>query len=141
MRASHSSLDRKVPNGGKLALCVTFAVMPASSNPALAMNAGAAVLRGAQTKTSHSNIVNVRAVVRRGGVAVGPRGNAAAYRSRTVVRGPVVRRDYAGGVWWARPGSHRWPVGAAIAAGAAVGFVTAAAATAYAGAAPAPGMC
>lgn len=68
---------------------------------------------------------------------VGPRGNAA---SRTVVRGgAVVRPGYSGS--WARPGWYRWPAGGAIAAGAALGFVTAASAAAYAGAAPAPGMC
>jgi len=97
-----------------------------------------------------SDVVDVRAVVRRGGVAVGPRGGAVAYRSRTVVRGPavrpgrgaVVRPGYAGGgVRWARPGWYRWPAGGAIAAGAAIGFVTAASAAAWAGAAPAPGMC
>ena len=38
-----------------------------------------------------SDIVQVRAVARRGGVAVGPRGGGVAYRSRTVVRGPAVR--------------------------------------------------
>jgi hypothetical protein len=142
MRAFHCFLDRKALSGGKVfALCVTFAVLPASPNQALALNVGAAVVLGAQTETTNADVVNVRAVVRRG-VAVGPRGNAAAYRSRTVVRGPVARPGYAGGaVRWARPGWYRWPVGGAIAAGAAVGFVTAAAATAYAGAAPAPGMC
>jgi hypothetical protein len=46
-----------------------------------------------------------------------------------------------GGVRWARPGWYRWPAGGAIAAGAALGFVTAATAVAWAGAAPAPGMC
>ncbi|NEU95578.1 hypothetical protein FNJ47_06980 [Bradyrhizobium sp. UFLA 03-164] len=40
-----------------------------------------------------------------------------------------------------RPGWYGWPVGGAIAAGAALGSVTAATAAAYAGAAPAPGMC
>ena len=70
---------------------------------------------------------------------VGPRGNVA---SRTVVRGgAVVRPGYGGGVRWARPGWYRWPAGGAIAAGAALGFVTAATAVAWAGAAPAPGMC
>ena len=75
-----------------------------------------------------------------GTTVVGPRGNAA---SRTVVgRGAVVRPGYAGGgVRWARPGWYRWPAGGAIAAGAALGFVTAASAAAWAGAAPAPGMC
>ena len=38
-----------------------------------------------------SDIVQARAVARRGGVAVGPRGGGVAYRSRTVVRGPAVR--------------------------------------------------
>jgi hypothetical protein len=90
----------------------------------------------------HSDLIDVRAVVRRRGVAVGPRGNAVRYRSRTVVRGGVVRPGYhGGGVRWARPGWYRWPAGGAIAAGAALGFVTAAGAAAWAGAAPAPGMC
>jgi hypothetical protein len=88
-------------------------------------------------------ITEVRA---RGGGAVrrttvvGPRGGVA---SRTVVRrGAVVRPGCAGGgVRWARPGWYRWPAGGAIAAGAALGFVTAASAAAWAGAAPAPGMC
>jgi hypothetical protein len=85
------------------------------------------------------------AVVSRGGAAVGPRGGAA-YR-RTAVVGPrgnvavrntaVVARRGA----WVRPGNYRWPRGGAIAAGAAIGFVTAATAVAWAGAAPAPGMC
>ncbi|MCK1282721.1 hypothetical protein IVB41_02070 [Bradyrhizobium sp. 44] len=42
---------------------------------------------------------------------------------------------------WARPAHYRWPRGGAIAAGAAIGMVTAATAAAWAGAAPAPGMC
>lgn len=75
------------------------------------------------------------AVVRRSTV-VGPRGGV--YRSRTVARGAVVRP---GGARWARPGWYRWPVGGAIAAGAAIGVVSAGAAAAWAGPAPAPGMC
>jgi hypothetical protein len=87
----------------------------------------------------------VEVYVRRGGVArrttvVGPRGGVA---SRTVVRrGAVVRPGFAGGgVRWARPGRYYWPRGGAIAAGAAIGFVTAATAAAWAGSAPVPGMC
>jgi hypothetical protein len=95
-----------------------------------------ALLVDQQAMSGH--VIEVRAVVRRGGVAVGPRGNAVAYRSKTVVRGPVARPGYAG---WARPSWYRWPAGGAIAAGAALGFVAAGAAVAYAGAAPAPGMC
>jgi hypothetical protein len=65
----------------------------------------------------------------------GPRGNTA---SRTVARrGAVVRRP--GG--WARPAHYRWRPGGAIAAGAAIGFVTAATAAAWAGSPPAPGYC
>ena len=85
--------------------------------------------------------------VRRGGGAVhrstvvGPRGGV--YHGRTAVRGgAVVRPGYrGGGVRWARPGWYRWPAGGAIAAGAALGFVTAASAAAWAGAAPGPGLC
>jgi hypothetical protein len=42
---------------------------------------------------------------------------------------------------WARPGAYWWRPGGAIAAGAAIGFVSAAAASAWAGAAPGPNMC
>ena len=71
---------------------------------------------------------------------VGPRGNVA---SRTVVRQDAVVRPgwHGGGVRWARPAHYRWPRGGAIAAGAAIGFVTAATAAAWAGSPPAPGMC
>ena len=82
-------------------------------------------------------------VVRHGGVArrttvVGPRGGVA---SRTVVRrgavvGPGVRPGR-----WVRPANYYWRPGGAIAAGAAIGFVTAATAAAWAGAPPAPGYC
>ena len=101
-------------------------------------------------RQTDSDVVQVY-VARRGGVAVGPRGGAVAGRT-TVVGRPgggaavrrttVVRPGYAGGgVRWVRPGWYRWPAGGAIAAGAAIGFVAAASAAAYAGAAPAPGMC
>ncbi|SDS41957.1 hypothetical protein [Bradyrhizobium canariense] len=88
-------------------------------------------------------------VVRRGGAArrttvVGPRGGAA---SRTVVRrGAVVRPGVArAGVVrpgrWVRPARYTWRPGGAIAAGAAIGFVTAATAAAWAGAPPVAGYC
>ena len=53
--------------------------------------------------------------------------------------GAVVVRP--GGAWVGRPGWYRWAPGGAIAAGAAIGFVTAAAATAYAAPPPQPGLC
>jgi len=44
-------------------------------------------------------------------------------------------------VWGGRPGWYRWAPGGAIAAGAAIGFVTAAAAVSLAGAPPQAGLC
>ena len=114
-----------------------------SSAPSFALNPGSAAILGQQVNSS-GDFHKVRAMARGGAVrrtaVVGPRGGAA---SRTVVRGgAVVRPGYAGGgVRWARPGRYYWPRGGAIAAGAAIGFVTAATAAAWAGAAPAPGMC
>lgn len=81
---------------------------------------------------SASDVSEVAVVVRRGAY-VGPRGNVYRYRGAAVVRP---------GVGWARPGWYRWGPGGAIAAGAALGFVAATGAAAYATApAPAPGMC
>ncbi|MCA6105040.1 hypothetical protein J6525_42940 [Bradyrhizobium sp. WSM 4400] len=40
-----------------------------------------------------------------------------------------------------RPGWYGWPIGGVVAAGAAIGFVGAAAASTWVGAPPAPGMC
>lgn len=127
--------------------------------PATAMDTSAASRLGAAI-AADSIVLDVRAVVRRGGAAVGPRGGAvvhrgaavvgprgAAYRGGTAVVGPrgnvAVRRTtaVAGRGAWARPGWYRWPAGGALAAGAALGFVTAATAVAWAGAAPSPGMC
>jgi len=82
-----------------------------------------------------SDVTEVAVVVRRGGVAVGPRGGVYRYGGAAVVR-PGYRYG------WARPGWYRWGPGGAIAAGAAIGFIAAAGAAAYATSpAPAPGMC
>ena len=116
----------------------------ASTTPSSAMSPLAGAALASQSKLATGDFIEIRAVARRGGVAVGPRGGAAAYRSRTVVRGPAVRPGGAAVVRrgaWARPGNYYWPRGGAIAAGAAIGMVTAATAAAWAGAAPAPGMC
>ena len=89
-----------------------------------------------------SSIVEV--YVRRGGGArrttvVGPRGGVA---SRTVVRGgAVVRPGVVRPGGWVRPAHYYWRPGGAIAAGAAIGVVTAATAAAWAGSPPAPGYC
>jgi len=54
----------------------------------------------------------------------------------------INRAGYRGGaVWGGRPGWYRWPAGGAIAAGAALGFVSAATAASWAGAPPQSGLC
>ena len=96
-----------------------------------------------QLRLQDELIIEIRAraggAVRRTTV-VGPRGNAA---SRTVVRrGAVVRSRCRAP---RRAGYVRritaWRPGGAIAAGAAIGFVAAATAAAWAGSPPAPGYC
>jgi hypothetical protein len=129
-------------NGLILAVLIGLAGLAAMVSPASAFTGAGSSLQ--HYLKQDSTVVEVRA---RGGgavrrtTAVGPRGGV--YHSRTAVRGgAVVRPGYrGGGVRWARPGSYRWPVGGAIAAGAALGVVTAATAAAWAGAPPAPGMC
>jgi len=65
--------------------------------------------------------------------------------NRTTVNRNVNRAVAGGPGWrggtWTRPGNFWWRPGGAVAAGAAIGFVTAATAVAWAGAAPAPGYC
>jgi hypothetical protein len=79
-------------------------------------------------------------VAYRRGVAVGPRGGVYRGGAAVVGRGVAVRRPVlVGGVY--RPYGATWRPGGAIAAGAAVGFVTAATAAAWAGAPPSPGYC
>ena len=90
-----------------------------------------------------SNVEQVVVVRRGGAVARGPRGGVAAVGRTTVVRPPGMRPGVRPGVrpgGWVRP-AYRWGPGGAIAAGAAIGFVAAATAVAWAGAPPAPGYC
>lgn len=148
----HSRFRIAVLSNTLLFSTIAFAIDPAMSAPLLPV-------APASTSDASTLVQSVRAggrggraavgprgaVVHRGGAVVGPRG--AAYRGRTAVVGPrgnvavrgtsVVRGRGA----WVRPGRYYWPRGGAIAAGAAIGFVTAATAAAWAGAAPAPGMC
>jgi hypothetical protein len=119
---------RQSLNSIALVAILSIGGIAASPSPSSALSPMGSAALASQGKAATGDVVEIRAVARRGGVAVGPRGNAAAYRSRTVVRGAaVVRPGYRGG--------------GAIAAGAAIGVVTAATAAAWAGAAPAPGMC
>jgi hypothetical protein len=97
-----------------------------------------------QQQLRKNSSITEAVVVRRGGAArrttvVGPRGGVA---SRTVVRrGAVARPGVVAPVRWVRPARYHWRPGGAIAAGAAIGFVAAATAVAWAGAPPAPGYC
>ena len=126
----------KTFSGMACAAIIGLAGLAITASPASALVTGAGSSLLQQLKQDRP-VVEVRAggggAVRRTTV-VGPRGGVA---SRTIVRGgAVVRPGYGGGVRWARR-----PAGGAIAAGAALGFVTAATAATWAGAAPAPGMC
>jgi hypothetical protein len=88
--------------------------------------------------------VDANAYVRHRGATVrGPHGGV--YHRGTTVARPGMHGGgvYHGGArWggWARP-AYRWGPGGAIAAGAAIGFVGAATAAAWAGAAPGPNLC
>jgi hypothetical protein len=130
--------------------CAAFAAsllvtLVATGEPASALVPQANGALQHQMRLQDELITEVRA---RGGGAVrrttvtGPRGNTA---SRTVARGGAVVRPGVGpGVaraGWVRPANYYWRPGGAIAAGAAIGFVTAATAAAWAGSPPAPGYC
>jgi hypothetical protein len=131
----------KTFTGMACAVTIGLAGVAMTALPASALIGGADSSLQQQFK-QNSPITEV--VVHRGGAArrttvVGPRGGAA---SRTVVRhGAVVRPGVGRPGAWVRPARYTWRPGGAIAAGAAVGFVTAATAVAWAGAAPAPGYC
>jgi hypothetical protein len=115
---------------------IVMAISPVSALP----GAGSAVQ---QQLRENSPVTEV--YVRRGGgvrrtTVVGPRGGVAS-RTTVVRRGAVGRPGVRRAGVWVRPAHYSWRPGGAIAAGAAVGFVAAATAAAWAGAAPAPGYC
>jgi hypothetical protein len=108
------------------------------SNPVAHLNDGMVVkvvVRGGAVRV-HGGAVH-RGGAYRGGVYHG-----GAYRGG-VYHGGVYRGGAYGARWggWARPGWYHWGPGGAIAAGAAIGVVSAATAAAWAGAAPGPGLC
>ncbi|MCI0465478.1 MAG: hypothetical protein L0Y57_00475 [Beijerinckiaceae bacterium] len=112
-------------------LAGAVAVLPISSAIAAPLCQGASIIA-----PPSESLEIVEAAFRGGarGVAV-RRGGGTVWRGG----GAVVRRG--GAAVWRRPGSYWWPVGGAIAAGAAIGFVSAAAAAAWAGSPPASGYC
>ena len=81
-----------------------------------------------------------------GGMHRGVHGNVNRNVTRNVNRNVnrnVYRTGYGyrGAAWAGRPGWYRWPAGGAIAAGAAIGWVSAATAYAWAGSPPQAGLC
>jgi hypothetical protein len=162
MRLSKTTVDRQARDLSRLLGIFAFTAALGTSAltvPASALNIGAmrSLADQAITHQSNTDVMEIRAAARGGRAAVGPRGGAVVSRGaavagprggtaarRTTVVGPrgnVAVRNTAAVGGWARPGRYTWPRGGAIAAGAAIGFVTAATAVAWAGAPPAPGMC
>jgi hypothetical protein len=134
--------QRAIPG---LALVVGLAIfVPAQPAAATVLSHGAAALIEISNDTL---VTEVAARGGRGGARAGGargartttvrRGGTTARRTTAVGRGGAVGRTGA----WARPGHYHWPRGGAIAAGAAIGMVSAATAAAWAGAAPGPNMC
>ena len=125
--------------GSVIAIALALAVV-AISAPA---NALTGPMSGSKLQSLVSTNVEPVVVVRRGGAVVrGPRGGVGVVGRTTVVRPgyrPGVRPGVRAGRW-VRP-AYRWRPGGAIAAGAAIGFVAAVSAAAWAGAPPAPGYC
>nr|WP_244532233.1 hypothetical protein [Methylocapsa palsarum] len=95
---------------------------------------GGAVVRG-----PHGGAAAVGGSRHYGGAYHGGAYHGGAYRHGGAYHGGYRGGVYHGGGAWVRP--YRWPVGGAIAAGAAIGFVTAATAAAWASAPPQPGLC
>lgn len=130
-----------------LAIWATALVLSGSSIAIAPASAAVASMSGALQYQMREASPLVEVYVRRGGGArrttvIGPRGGVA---SRTAVRRGAVARPgvrpgvVARGGRWVRP--YRWRPSGAIAAGAAIGFVTAATAAAWAGAPPVAGYC
>lgn len=134
-----------------------FFVAATAGALALAQTAGALALPAAPLPSAGADATQIRAGFHGGGYHGGVHGGgwhrppAAVHPVRPpVYRPPVHRPPYGhwhGGYYhgyhgaWARP-VYGWRPGGAIAAGAAIGFLTAATAAAYAStAAPAPGLC
>jgi hypothetical protein len=88
--------------------------------------------RARYNRTGYARPGNLHGANRYGARGVYRSGNRNVYRN--------VYHAGAGAVW-ARPSGYSWPVGGAVAAGAALGFVSAAAAASWAGAAPGPNLC
>ncbi len=115
-------------------------------HPGMAAPLGPALIVPAANETAYLVEARARGGFRGGGMAYrgggfARRGGAAGFRGGAVWRGGGAAWRRGGAVAWRRPGGDWWPAGGAIAAGAALGVLSAATAAAWAGAAPAPGYC
>jgi len=134
------------------ATILTALVVMGASAPSRAAPLFPAPLISTDASDAAAMLIPVRTAVRVGSAPVGPRAAArgvggivgsrsgAAVRRKSVV-GPRGNGVVAGQGRWARPFWYRWPVGGAIAARAAIGFVVAASASPWAGLPPEDGMC
>lgn len=140
----------------KLATLGAAALLAVLTLPSLPTDAAALPVLGLGPQAAPNLVQTVqvrRGAARRGFVARGPRGGVVARRGTVVRPGywpvrpgyrpvrPVPVRPVVVAPGWRRPAAYWWRPGAAVATGAALGFVTAAAATAYVGQPPAPGYC
>jgi hypothetical protein len=145
----------KTFNGMACAVIIGLAGFVITALPASALVGGTGSSLQQQLKQD-SPVVDVRArggghAVRGGGAVrrttvVGPRGGVASRttavrRGGAVVRPGVARAGVVRPGGWVRPARYTWRPGGAIAAGAAIGFVAATTAVAWAGSPPAPGYC
>jgi hypothetical protein len=129
-RGGGFAASRRVYRGGGRRYAVT---RRAYGGRAVTRRTAAVGRRGAVTRRA-AVTTRGRAVTRR---SVTTRTAGRGVNRRTAVRSAtVVRRGN-----WRRPGRYWWRPGAAIAAGAAIGWVAAATAASWAGDAPGPGMC
>jgi hypothetical protein len=92
--------------------------------------------RGGYNRGAYAHRGNFHGANRYANRSIYRNGNRNAHRN-------VNRNVYRAGAWgaWTRPSGYSWPAGGAVAAGAALGFVSAAAAASWAGAAPGPNLC
>ncbi|MBZ6074721.1 hypothetical protein [Microvirga puerhi] len=126
-----------------LTAAVTLCLLPlASSTEAAPFQSAGPV---AHRTPNLIETVQYRPGAARGGFAArGPQGGVVAGRGAAVARPPGYRpaRPIPPGAAWVRPPNYWWRPGAAVAAGAALGFITASAAANYvAPPAPGPGYC
>lgn len=121
----------------RLTACALAAIALLATTPAPAMPIG--------TPTQDPGLVALAAAAVRAGVVRGPRRCVAAGRAVGTTRPvrsprPGVRPLPPPGPW-VRPPAYWWHPGMAVAAGAAIGFVSAAAAASWAGPPPTSGYC